>query len=256
MELKIVKVEQGVAIFNYEELKQELQVNLQKYKGYVFDEAQIAVAKADRAGLNKLSKAIADKRKETKNIILEQFNKVAEPQFKELEAMVNECSQGIDSGIKAQEEKEKAQKLEETLKLWQTLGFDLIPFETVFVEQWVNKTYSMAKIKDDMTAFIEKVNNDLKLIEQFGENIDTLKARYLNSKDFDVTRIISEANEEKKVLEALIKESKSKEQLKQVNQPETVEKQLLLRFEVKGTRTQLLQIIYFMKSLGVHAKNL
>jgi len=131
-----------------------------------------------------------------------------------------------------------------------------LPFEAVFVDQWLNKTYSMAKIKDDMTAFIEKVNNDLKLIEQFGENIDTLKARYLNSKDFDVTRIISEANEEKKVLEALVKESKSKEQPKQVNQPETVEKQLLLRFEVKGTRTQLQQIIDFMKSLGVHAKNL
>jgi len=256
MELKIIKLEQGVTIFNYEELKAELEVSLQKYRGYVVNAAEIAIAKTDRAGLNKLLKAVADKRKETKNVILAQFSEVAEPQFKELEKMINDCIVGIDDGIKANEEIEKAEKRENTLKLWQTLDFNILPFEAVFVDQWLNKTYSMAKIKDDMTAFIEKVNNDLKLIEQFGENIDTLKARYLNSKDFDVTRIISEANEEKKVLEALVKESKSKEQPKQVNQPETVEKQLLLRFEVKGTRTQLQQIIDFMKSLGVHAKNL
>jgi hypothetical protein len=249
MELKIIKLEQGVTIFNYEELKAELEVSLQKYRGYVVNAAEIAIAKTDRAGLNKLLKAVADKRKETKNVILAQFSEVAEPQFKELEKMISDCIVGIDDGIKANEESEKAEKRENTLKLWQTLDFNLLPFEAVFVDQWLNKTYSMAKIKEDMLSTIEKVNNDLKLIEQFGKDVNMLKARYLASKDLNVTRIISEYNQETEIKEKIV----SSQTNDVVTQSDNT---ISVKFEVTGSKEQIQSLIEYMKLSGLHAKSL
>jgi len=53
--------------FNYDELKQELAVRLDKYRNLVYSEDSIKEAKADRATLNKFKKAIEERRKEIKS---------------------------------------------------------------------------------------------------------------------------------------------------------------------------------------------
>ena len=52
--------------WNYEEVKQYVVDGLSRYKGVVYDDTQIALAKTDRANLNKLAAAIDAKRKEMK----------------------------------------------------------------------------------------------------------------------------------------------------------------------------------------------
>jgi hypothetical protein len=58
--------------FNFDELKNELETGLKKYKGMVVSEDGIKDAKADRAKLNSLYKAIDDKRKEIKRECMKQ----------------------------------------------------------------------------------------------------------------------------------------------------------------------------------------
>ena len=74
-ELSIITSQQaGVAsIDNFEELKAALKQELAVYKSIVYTPDAIKDAKKDKAELNKLRKAIEDRRKEIKNIILEPY---------------------------------------------------------------------------------------------------------------------------------------------------------------------------------------
>ena len=63
MELKVNEVQIPDAIsFNYDELKQELAEKVSMYETMVYTEEQIKEAKADKASLNKLKKALNDER--------------------------------------------------------------------------------------------------------------------------------------------------------------------------------------------------
>ena len=66
MEFKMMTVLESVLpkeiLFNYEELKSELAEKLEKYNRMVVTEDGLAAAKKDRAALNKLLKALDDKR--------------------------------------------------------------------------------------------------------------------------------------------------------------------------------------------------
>ena len=63
MELKVNEVAVPEQItFNYEELKQELTEKVSMYETLVYTDDQIKQAKADKANLNKLKKALNDER--------------------------------------------------------------------------------------------------------------------------------------------------------------------------------------------------
>ena len=63
MELKMNEYQLPEQIlFNYEELKAELTEKVQHYETLVYTDDQIKEAKADRAALNKLKKALSDER--------------------------------------------------------------------------------------------------------------------------------------------------------------------------------------------------
>ena len=76
MELKV----NAVAIpeeftFNYDELKTELLQKASVYETMVYTEDQIREAKADRANLNRLKKALNDERIRREKEYMEPFNK-------------------------------------------------------------------------------------------------------------------------------------------------------------------------------------
>lgn len=56
--------------FNFEELKTELQAKTQHYETLVYTDDQIKEAKADRANLNRLKKALNDERIRRRKSIL------------------------------------------------------------------------------------------------------------------------------------------------------------------------------------------
>lgn len=94
--LNVSMPELGKAVLrNYPEIKAYLESVLESYRNVVYSEEGIKDAKYDKANLNKLKKAIEDKRKEIRRASLEPYKEI-EPQFKELVRMINEPLEAIE----------------------------------------------------------------------------------------------------------------------------------------------------------------
>ena len=257
MELKVLEKEIGSLAINYEELKKELAVSLEKYKGLVVTEDEITKAKATRASLNKVAKMIDERRKELKKEFLKPYEAV-EAQTKELVSMINEVNSTIDEQIKEFERQEKFKKTQEISTLWNSFEYEKVKFSQIFRDEWLNKTYSMKKIEEDMKAFIETVESGLKTIDSLIKDVnvaETIKAKYLIR--LDLNCVIAEYEAEQRAKE-LIKESQ-KEPEKEVQDAEIVnqelptqdEKKYSFRFEVIGTKTQIDQLAAYLKTSGL-----
>lgn len=197
MEFKLTRLESGVAVFNFEELKADLIEKLENYKGYLVSETNLALAKSDRASLNKLAKAIEDKRKEVKKEIMKIYDTVFEPQCKELVGLIKTASGEIDAQVKALEERERQAKQEIIVELWNGLKFDLVNLERIFKDEWLNKGTSERKIQDDMQDIVATIRGNLALLDSTNEP-DTLKAKYLATLNIEQTMAQYKAEQEAK----------------------------------------------------------
>ena len=95
--------------FNFDEIKSEVAQKMDFYRNVTYTESQLQEAKHDRATLNKFINALDTRRKEIKDEILQPY-KEFELRLNELKAIVEEPKQLIDTQIKAFEEKEKVEK--------------------------------------------------------------------------------------------------------------------------------------------------
>jgi hypothetical protein len=176
--------------FNHEEIKKELTTRLEKYKGLVYSEEEIKLAKTDRATLNKFKEAIESKRKEIKALCLKPYDEF-EIKIKEIVNLVNEPVKDIDNQVKAFEEKQKQDKKKVIEGMYSDMIGDLIeilPLKTLWNEKWLNATYKLATISDELRKEIERVSSDLKHIESIKSKFETeMKNTYLN------TLLLSEA---------------------------------------------------------------
>ena len=74
----------GVVTFdNFEEIKAWLAERLEGYKNLVYNENSLKLAKADKAELNRLKRALDERRKEIKKLYMEPYLAI-EAQIKEL----------------------------------------------------------------------------------------------------------------------------------------------------------------------------
>lgn len=176
MELKISEIQSIVPVtFNFEELKKELIEKSEHYKTAVYTEETITVAKQDRANLNKLVKAINDEKIKVKNKILEPYMEF-ETQCKELMEIVKNASENIDTQIKDFEEKKKNEKLEIIINYFsEKVGIykDLISFDLIFNERWLNVTYDLKQVQADIDHIIAKTKTDLMTIDNIVKNEET-----------------------------------------------------------------------------------
>lgn len=92
--------------WNKEELEAAVRAKIAGYENVVYTEENIKAAKNDRAELNKLIKAIEERRKQVKNIINKPYA-VFEAELNEITALINEPVALIDQQVKAFEEKQK-----------------------------------------------------------------------------------------------------------------------------------------------------
>lgn len=109
MEISVLNTPESLEIKDFENLKAELTEKVSVYAKIVYTDETIKDAKKDRATLNKLTKAIADKRKIEKDNILERFRKF-ESECKELETLVTKASGNIDAQVKEYEQGVKERK--------------------------------------------------------------------------------------------------------------------------------------------------
>lgn len=96
--------------FNYAELKKGVAAYLDNFKNLVVTEDGIKSAERDRANINKMVKAIAAARLDTKRRVLKPFEDFEE-KCKELEGMGKDASEALDVQIRAFEQKRIEEKL-------------------------------------------------------------------------------------------------------------------------------------------------
>lgn len=153
--------------FNYEELKKELTEKVENYKNLVYTEENINMAKKDCANLNKLKKAINDEKIRVKNTLLAPYADF-ESKCKELIEIVDTSVENVDRQVKAFEDEEKRTKREEIQKYFnEHVGHfkDVIIFENVFEDRWLNKTTTMKTVQADIEHIFSRASSDLITIE-------------------------------------------------------------------------------------------
>lgn len=180
--------------WNFEELKQEITVKANDYKSLVYTDDNIKEAKADRANLNKFVKALEDKRKEVKKMVLEPYSQF-EGQVKELVAIIGDANLNIDSQIKAYEQKKKDEKLEKVKKIYEDAigGSELkniLTWDKVFKESYLNVSTTQKTIINEMEDLRDRVAYDLGVINSdTGEYQFEMKEEYL--KNFSMTEALA-----------------------------------------------------------------
>ena len=206
MELAIITREDGgLAIKDFEAIKTELAAALKTYKTMVFTADDIKAAKEYRAQLNKTSAALKDNYLQKKKELLTQLATLEE-QTKELTDIVGDCAGAIDAQIKSFEAEEKAAKLAECKKLFAEIfaGIEWLAFDAINNERWLNKTFSFAKIAEEMEAKRDEIEANLdtlerldafsfEAIEEYKRTLDINKAITEGQRQADIQRRKEEA---------------------------------------------------------------
>ncbi|MCR5705166.1 MAG: DUF1351 domain-containing protein [Eubacterium sp.] len=183
--------------WNFEELKQEITTKAADYKMMVYTEETIKDAKKDRANLNKFIKALEDKRKEVKKMMLEPYQQF-EGQVKELVAIIGDANMNIDSQVKAYEQKKRDEKFDVVKQIYDdSIGNsdmkDILPFERVFKESYLNSTTTKKTIINEMEDLRDRVCHDLETINaDTGEYQFEMKQAYL--RNLDMTEALQAKN--------------------------------------------------------------
>lgn len=198
---------------NMSEVKEYALKTKEYYETLVYNDEQIKEAKDERASINKVVKKVADYRKDT----VEKFNKPLEEfvkTAKETESILKEASNCIDVQIKKYEEEEKQAKKKECKELFDNLVGDLselISFEKVFDNRWLNKTTKMTEVEQDIKNVIEKVNAGLQAIKGLNSEFET---ELINTflQDYDLSKAIMKNTQLKEQKERLSKTEVAKEE--------------------------------------------
>jgi len=268
MELKITQQEALKPIeFNFDELKQQLTERLKFYNSITYGEDEIRTAKTDRATLNKFKEAIENRRKEIKKIHMKPYEDF-EKKIKEIVAMIDEPILAIDGQVKAFEDKVKSEKKSEIESFYsKSIGDlkDLLPLDKLWNTKWLNSTFSMKAVEEEIADTIAKVKNDLGVISglksEFELQVKDVYLRTLN---------LSTALQEKTRLEdqKAKQEAYNKAQLEKIEtiaqsmpepasvQPELKQEQLeqeiiQMDFRVWVTMEQLQELKVFLKNNGI-----
>lgn len=155
--------------FNFEELKEEITNKSALYKNMVYTDETIKDAKSDIALLNKFKTALEDKRKEVKKQCLEPYNQF-EKQIKELVAIIDEPVKLIGEQITEFEDREKAEKHEQIIELFNKAGFQsFVTLEQIYDPKWLNKSVSLKSIEEELTNTVYRIGHDVTTINSLKE---------------------------------------------------------------------------------------
>ncbi len=233
MELKIerVAIPEKIA-FNYEELKQELSNKVKMYETLVCTDDQIKSAKADRADLNRLKKALNDERIRREREYMQPFN-AFKAQINEIIGIIDKPVALIDKQIKEYEEQQRQEKKKKIIGYFFTAESpEWLTLPMIWDEKWLNASVSMKSIQAEIDARIESVNSDLATLSDLSEfafeAIETYKTT------LDLNKSIAEGHRSSEMQ----KRKAEQEQIRAEREKERAEQEKLRR-EQKEERARL-----------------
>lgn len=192
-------------MWNADEIAEAVAQKVQHYKTLVYTDAQVVEAKKDRATLNKFIAALKDKDREVKALCLEPYDKFHNQMLKII-AQAEEPVSLIDKQIKEFEEEQKKKKREDIEALFKEKGFQpWVKLDSIWNPKWLNKSYSLKQIDEDMNKIMYKIGEDIFLINRQGDGVQAALSEY--KRTLDVGAAIAAAD---KYIEARNAEEKLK----------------------------------------------
>lgn len=225
MELKVNEVTVPEQItFNYDELKQELTEKVSVYEAMVYTDDQIKQAKADKANLNKLKKALNDERIRREREYMQPFNDFKQ-KINEIISIIDKPVAVIDKQVKEYEEKQKAEKMEAIKEYWNSCNVpENLSFEKVFDNKWLNASTSMKSIQDVINEAIAKFKNEMDLLADLPEY--SFEAQQIYISTLDIGKALNEVHRlsdiAKKKAEMETEQAKRRAEVEASNTPEQV----------------------------------
>ena len=156
--------------WNREEIKQWLAEILTQYDGLVYTDEQLKDAKADKAKLNKLRKALNDERIRYQKEYMVSFD-TFKAEVDEVLKMIDSTTAQISAQLDEAEKKRREAKADEISAFWGTIEGkpDWLDLGDIYDSRWLNVSYSMNQIKETLEVTVAQVNQSVKAIEALPE---------------------------------------------------------------------------------------
>ena len=166
-----VNVEQknGVIGFNFEEIKEKLNSELEIYKNMIFTEDSKTEAKKTIASLRKLKKSVNDKKLEVKKSFMIPYTNF-EDQVKELDKLIDEPINFINNQVEEFERKRVEEKKALISEIYTEIMAEheeasgYLPLQRIYDSKWENATTTKKAITETITERVDHVEKDLGII--------------------------------------------------------------------------------------------
>lgn len=230
MELKVYDYNlPECVLFNYSELKQELQEKVKQYEVTVYTDDQIKLAKSDKANLNKLKKALNDERIRREREYMEPFNDF-KAKINEIISIIDKPVKLIDQQVKAFEDKQKQDKHKAILDYFvNTNTHEFLALDMIFDNKWLNASTSMKSIHKDIDTKLEQITNDRAILAELPEF--GFEAQEVYKTTLDINKAVYEAKRMSVIAKAKAEVERQEEIKKQEGVKEGVEEQEKISYE-------------------------
>lgn len=174
-----VNVEQknGVIGFNFEEIKEKLNSELEIYKNMIFTEESKTEAKKTIASLRKLKKSVNDKKLEVKKSFMIPYTNF-EAQVKELDNLIDEPINFINNQVEEFERKRVEEKKALISEIYAEIMAEheeasgYLPLQRIYDIKWENATTTKKAITETITERVDHVEKDLGIIRSMGSEFE------------------------------------------------------------------------------------
>lgn len=166
-----VNVEQknGVIGFNFEEIKEKLNSELEIYKNMIFTEESKTEAKKTIASLRKLKKSVNDKKLEVKKSFMIPYTNF-EAQVKELDNLIDEPINFINNQVEEFERRRVEEKKSLISEIYTEIMAEhveasgYLPLQRIYDSKWENATTTKKAITEAIAERVDHVEKDLGII--------------------------------------------------------------------------------------------
>lgn len=265
--------------WNFDDLKAQISPKLDYYNNLVVTEDGIKAAKADKAKLNQLVKAIEDKRKEIKRTCLAPYE-AFEAQCKELVGMIQAPIAAIDTQIKVFDDARKKDKYNQLRQAFDDYVTEqelreFIRFDEILNPKWANVSQKTENLKLEITDHVDRIKAALNAIRtQYADKpylsaiISEYQKRYNLTSAMQYAETLRQREEaERKRKEQQENERRKQEMTQPEPKPEPVPEQVVATaqretvtappqigsaaFLATCTREQMIALRDYMKSAGI-----
>ena len=211
-ELPVVK-------FNKEEIKAEISKRMQYYSNITVTEESMKDSKKDLAELRKFRDSFEIKRKELKKKFLKPYEDF-EKEYKEIIELIDQPLNLISIQLEKLEIEQKQVKKDKIKRYYEKEAkdiLDLVPFEKIFKEKWLNKTTSSKSICEEIATIIKDFKTGYDTIKNLNQKYEKqIIDKFIQTLDLQVAlaegKRLCEQDKKVNVIEQTYQQEKKEQQ--------------------------------------------